>query len=65
MGGQLYRVQAPGYSAGMVVEDGVVTGAAKIIRWTVGRDLVPLLAYLEKRGYRVDAVERFGDEVMV
>ena len=65
MTGQLYQVDAPGYSAGMVVEGGVVTGAAPIIRWTVGREMNALKVYLEKRGYTVQAVARFGDKVMV
>lgn len=60
----LYQVDANHYVAGLVVDRGRIVQAAPILRWTVGRDMQRVQAYLTKRGYRVDLVQEFAPGTM-
>lgn len=60
----LYQVDANHYVAGLVVDQGRIVQAAPILRWTVGRDMRRVQAYLTKRGYRVDLVQEFAPGTM-
>lgn len=60
----LYQVDANHYVAGLVVDQGRIVQAAPILRWTVGRDMQRVQAYLTKRGHRVDLVQEFSPGTM-
>lgn len=60
----LYQVDANHYVAGLVVDQGRIVQAAPILRWTVGRDMQRVQAYLTKRGHRVDLVQEFSPVTM-
>lgn len=49
--GVLWQIYAPHYTAGPVVTDGIVTEAAPILRWAVGRRWTEVRAYLAAKGY--------------
>jgi hypothetical protein len=44
---RLYRVECPYYCAGLIVEDGVVTRAAPVLKWTVGANWAAVWYRLE------------------
>ncbi len=49
----LYRVEAPHYVAGFIVEDGVCIEAAPILGWSEGKTLRYLLSYFRRKGFTV------------
>lgn len=51
MSGTLWRIEAPHFVAGLVVEAGVVTEAAPILGWTKGRRWEDVKVRLKGYGY--------------
>ena len=47
----LWQITAPHYTAGLEVEDGVITTAAPILNWTVGFKWHDVRMLLEHKGY--------------
>jgi hypothetical protein len=54
--GDLYRVVAPNFVAGVVAKDGRVVKAAPILRWALGKPLEELRNGAEARGGTVTIV---------
>ena len=52
----LVRVVSPYFVAGIVLDIDVVTVAAPILRWTVGKGRGELRAYFDRRGWRASVV---------
>lgn len=55
----LVQVEAPHFCAGLEFDlaSSKVLRAAPIIRWTVGKEMSDVLAYIERRGWRATTVE--------
>lgn len=53
----LYRMVAPYFVAGVVIDKGVVTRAAPIIGWAVGKHPNKLWGWVGGRGYEIEKVE--------
>jgi hypothetical protein len=50
----LVRVTAPHFCAGLIVRNGVVTGAAPIIRWAMGKPWTEVERYCNKKRWKVE-----------
>lgn len=55
---QFWHVDAPHFCAGFYVRGGVVTRAAPILRWAVGKSLKGFQDYAARKGWRVYQWER-------
>lgn len=53
---RLWRVVAPHFVAGMIEQQGVISHAAPILRWAVGRSRDELRPYFSRRGWTVEHV---------
>lgn len=51
MSGTLWRIVAPHFVAGLLVEDGYVTEAAPILGWATGGQWSKVRSYLKRRGW--------------
>lgn len=51
MTGQLWRIVAPHFVAGLIVRDGFVVEAAPIIGWADGRPWPYLKTYMQRKGW--------------
>ena len=54
---RLFQVTHKRYVAGLVVKDGKVTGAAPIIKWTVGMRAAEAIVRLREQGGEVKEVQ--------
>jgi hypothetical protein len=52
----LVAVDAPHFYAGIVIENDVVTEAAPILRWTIGKRRDYLRKYFKSRGWKATVV---------
>lgn len=53
----LWQITAPHYCAGLIVEDGKVTQAAPILKWSIGKSWREVKKYLIAKGYHGEALE--------
>jgi hypothetical protein len=49
---ELARVTAPHFVAGIVMQDDVVTEAAPILKWTIGKKREELRTYFDQKGWK-------------
>ena len=54
----LVRVVAPHFVAGLVAVDGVVTEAAPILRWTIGKRSAWLAAYFKRKSWKWEIISK-------
>lgn len=52
----LWRIEAPHYTCGVGVEDGVVKLTAPILAWAKGKQWQEVMAYCERKRYKVTKV---------
>jgi hypothetical protein len=57
MGGDLYRVVAPHFVAGIDVEDGIIVAAAPILGYARGRHIFWFVDYCLKKGWEINKLE--------
>lgn len=63
MGEKIVRVVAPHFCAAMIMgDDEIVTDAAPILRWAIGKKRSFLSAYFQIRGWRATIIPRSDDE---
>ena len=48
-----YRIEAPYMVAGLDAQDGIVTRAAPIIRWTVGKPQRDVALWCARKGFQM------------
>jgi hypothetical protein len=58
----LYRVVAPSFVAGLLVEGEQVVQAAPILRWAIGKQLAEVRRRVEERGGTVTDVASPADD---
>jgi hypothetical protein len=54
----LVAVDAPHFYAGLILVDDVVTEAAPILHWTIGKHRTFLRSYFMKKGWKTTVLER-------
>lgn len=54
---QLVQVTAPHFCAGIVLKNGVVTEAAPILKWTIGKQKEWLSTYFKQKGWTEEMVK--------
>lgn len=54
----LIRVELPHLTAGVIADAGIITTAAPILAWSLGKPTRILAAWVLKRGGRITVVER-------
>jgi hypothetical protein len=60
---QLVRVQAPHFVAGFVLQDGVCTRAAPILRHFIGRETAAIRDAIHDQGWRASIVSPWTPDV--
>jgi len=58
----LYRITAPHFVAGVLIEDGVVRDAAPILKRSVGRSLAHLEGFCAARNWGIEKVGSHGHD---
>lgn len=53
----VYLIDAPHYCAGVVVRDGVVTVAAPIVKWAIGKPWNEVSDYFNRKKFKITAAE--------
>lgn len=46
----LYQITLPHLCAGIIAQDGIITAAAPILRWSVGKPVRELAAWVKAKG---------------
>jgi hypothetical protein len=54
----LIRVELPHLTAGVIADDGIITTAAPILAWSLGKPTGVLAAWVLKQGGRITVIER-------
>ena len=55
----LYQITAPHYCAGLTVNNfGIVSDAAPIINWAIGKNYLDVFRQFRKKGYKIECVKR-------
>jgi hypothetical protein len=49
-----YRVTAKHFVAGLVASGGVITQAAPILAWAIGKDISFVVDYAQRRGWQIE-----------
>jgi hypothetical protein len=60
MSGDLYRIVAPHFVAGVIVEGGRIVVAAPILRWSVRMPLERFAAYCKGKRWGIEEVPRMA-----
>jgi hypothetical protein len=56
----LWQVTAPHFCAGLDESAGLVSDAAPILRWTIGKNIDWLAGYCRRKGWRMASID--GDD---
>ena len=52
----LYAINSKYFSAGLIVDNGVVSDAAPIIKWMRGKSMDYVIEYCGKKGWKIEVV---------
>lgn len=55
----LYQIQAPHFTAGLVLRMGLVYAAAPVLHYMLGWPLAQVVEYVKKKDWRLTDVQRF------